>query len=264
MTRLNPSSHVVSTIAAAVLVLGQSQAASILIDFGRDDGAVAVGSQDGLPTANPNSSGKYYNNYTSGFDVTNGSSVQNLLDTGGSATTIDVSVIAGNVDANGIRNGGLTNPNSSLLGDFAVATATHDYFFVNGGGTPAVGTIRISGLNPLMTYNLSMFAVRTTTSGDIRTTVYSVGANSVQLQTSGLGSGSAANPFGNDDTIVSLNGLIPDGSNQIDLNITGLVSGGNSFAYLGILQISEVPEPSAALLCGLSGLAALTVRRRRL
>ncbi len=143
MTPLNPCCRVASVLATFAFAFTDSaSAASILIDFGRNDGAVAVGSQDGLPTANPNSSGKTYNNYTSGFDVTNGSSVLDLLDTTGAGTTVDVSVIAGNVDANGIRNGGLLNPNAALLGDFAVGTATQDYFFVNGGTAVATGTTR--------------------------------------------------------------------------------------------------------------------------
>lgn len=261
MIHPNPRAHALFTLAttAGFCFAPLASAASLLIDFGRED-AVAL---DGVRTTNPNSSGKIYNNYSAGFDVTNGTSVDNLLDTAGVATTVDLSIIAGNVDANGIRNGGLLSPNSALLGDFAVATATQDYFFVNGGATPVTGTLRISGLNPLLTYNLSMFAVRTTTSADVRTTVYSVGANSVQLQTSGLGSGSAANPFGNDDTIVSLNGLVPNAFNQIDLNISALASGGNSFGYLGILQITEVPEPTSTALLGLAGLAGLGIRRRR-
>ena len=88
-----------------------------------------------------------------------------------------------------------------------------------------------------------MFACRN--SPDTRTTGYSVsdvnGLHSVNLQTTGTGAGSTNLPFGNDDTIVSLNGLVPDASGQLDLAVA-VVNG--DFAYLAVLQVVPVPVSS--------------------
>src|SRR5690606_7846137 len=59
--------------------------------------------------------------------------------------------------------------------------------------------------------------------------------HAVTLQTSGPGAGSAARPYGNDDTIVTLNGLVPNPSGELDL-VVSEVNG--LFAYLGVLQIA--------------------------
>jgi hypothetical protein len=190
----------------------------------------------------------------SGGTVAQNSSITNLVNATNGPTTFAVRVLSTTFQCNGILNGGLTDPDVSLLGNFAVGTATEDYFFVNGSG--ATGTLRISGLDPAKKYDFSMFATRNTDAGTTRTTEYSVsdvnGLHTLDLQTSGPGAGSAARPYGNNDTIVSLNGLVPNASGELDLAVT---EKNGSFAYLGVLQISLAddkpvfvvnPQPIAA------------------
>jgi hypothetical protein len=206
---------------------------TILIDFGRNDGGV-----NGAPTASPDANGNYWNNMGGSGDAQT-ATLNNLVTVDNSPTAVSASTVT-TFEANGIQNGGLLSPDASLLGDFAINTATEDYWFVQGTGASA--TLRLAGLNPSLKYNLSMFATRDNAS--TRITQYSVtdvnGLHSVNVQTSGSGSGSAAHPTGNDDTIVSLNGLTPNGSGQLDLT-TKEITGG--FAYLGILKITPVDQP---------------------
>ena len=86
-----------------------------------------------------------------------------------------------------------------------------------------------------------MFGTRNTDVNTTRTTEYVVtdinGSHVVDLQTSGSGAGSTNTPYGNDDTIVSLNELMPDEAGNLDLSVYETSYG---FAYIGILQITPV------------------------
>ncbi|MCA9240617.1 MAG: PEP-CTERM sorting domain-containing protein [Planctomycetales bacterium] len=243
-------------------------AGRFLIDFGRND--VATGGGQGAITPSPDVNGNYWNNFnkedfnsnTGSLDVPDTAAISGLVDDANTASTIGIQLLdsTGNNEweANGAINGGLLGPNPALLGDFAIETATRDYFFT----TQPSASFVINGLNPLATYDLEFFATRDT--GGTRNTQYrATDANgsvlSAILQTSGAGAGSAAHPNGNDDDTVTLLGLVPDGSNSITVD---MLTNAGGFSYVGILSITEnVPEPSAATLLGLGFVAA--ARRRR-
>ncbi|MAT68518.1 MAG: hypothetical protein CMJ58_03245 [Planctomycetaceae bacterium] len=255
-------------------VLGSStpaDAARYLIDFGRDDVNTAGGSQ-GAITPSPDVNGHYWNNFnkedfnanTGSLDVPDTAAISGLVDDANVASGIGIQLLdsTGNNEweANGAVNGGLLGPDSGLLGDLAIETATRDYFFT----TQASASFVVNGLNPLSTYDLEFFATRDT--GSTRETQYrATDANgsvlSAILQTSGSGAGSAAHPNGNDDDTVAIMGLVPDGSNSITVDML-TVSGG--FSYVGILQITEnpVPEPATGLLLTLGGVVFAAMRRR--
>lgn len=240
VTATNTLGEATSAVAVLNIVPPQIQSQAVLIDFGPNDGA------NGLITSSPDAQGNYWNNLTSGSSVPSGLSLANLVSADNTPTSIGATITSGGWSNNGIQNGGLTAPDALLLGDFAVATATEDYFFVQGGdGT--TGTLRLNGLNAGSTYNLSFFATRNTTAADIRTSRFSAtdanGLHVIDLQTSGAGAGSSARPYGNDDTMVSLTGLKPNVSGQINLTLT-IVNGG--FAYIGALEISETGNPTAS------------------
>jgi len=213
---------------------------SLLIDFSRDDGI------QGQDTASPDMNGNYWNNMatTTGL-AAQGLSVSGLVTVDNVPTTIGLTLTSDGWNNNGINNGGLLVSHYGLLGDFAINTATEDYFFVNG----TLGTMRVSGLNPDQKYNLSMFGTRNTDVNTPRTTEYVVsdinGTHAVDLQTSGPGAGSTNQPFGNDETIVSLNDLVPDGAGNLDLSIYETSLG---LAYIGILQITPAPTAEAVFL----------------
>ena len=232
------SAYSVSAVVAIPLAVTTSvPPGAVLIDFGRHDGGV-----NGAVTPSPDGYGHYWNNMgPSAGSVAQNSSITNLVNATNGLTTVAVRVLSTTFQCNGILNGGLTAPDPALLGAFANATATEDYFFVN--GTAATGSLRIGGLNPALKYDLRMFATRNTSATDTRTTKYAVtdtnGMHSITLQTSGPGAGSAARPYGNDDTIVALVGLAPSTSGELDLAVT---EASGSFAYLGILQISVTSD----------------------
>ncbi|HEX7653646.1 MAG TPA: hypothetical protein VF607_09075, partial [Verrucomicrobiae bacterium] len=212
---------------------------AILMDFGRHDGGV-----NGAVTPSPDAYGQYWNSMgPSTTAVAVNTLATNLVNVTNGPTTVAIKVLSTTFQCNGIQNGGLTTPDPAWLGSLAIATATEDYFFLNNGSAGVSGTLRIAGLNPAKKYKFSMFATRNTDASTIRTTKYSVtdsnGLHSVTLQTSGPGAGSAARPYGNDDTIPVLNGLVPDASGNLDLVVSEVAG---LFAYLGLLEISQADD----------------------
>lgn len=244
MARKNP--RPLFAVLAAYLgaaFLNTATADSLLIDFSRNDGS------NGNDTSSPDTNGNYWNNIavTTGTVPAN-QLTTNLVTVGNSPTTVSVQMSAG-WDANGRNNGGLLAPDPALLGEFAIGTATEDYYFL-GAGTP-VGTLTIKGLTPGITYDLDLFGTRN--SGSNRVTGYSVtdifGTHSETLQTSGTGAG-AAGSLGNDDDIISLTGLVPNENNELVLTVS-IEDLSSAFAYLGIMRITEggpIPPPPNVLI----------------
>lgn len=234
----NSLGAVTSSVVSVVIGPAHLPGSSVMIDFSRNDGS------NGQNTSSPDAYGHYWNNIgTTAGAVPQGLSINNLVTINNTVTTIGLTVISTTFQCNGILNGGLLSPHYALLGDFAIGTATEDYFFLNNGSSGITGTLRISGLDPSRKYNFSMFATRNTTASDSRITRYSVtdvhGLHSVTLQTSGPGAGSTNQPYGNDDTIVMLSDLTPNASGILDLAVTEVAG---LFAYIGELQI--VPAPA--------------------
>jgi hypothetical protein len=243
-----------------------------LVDFGRND--VATGGNQGAITPSPDANGNYWNNFnkeefnadTGSFDVPETASINGLISDANGASGIGIQLLdlTGNNEweANGAANGGLLGPSAGLLGDFAIETATRDYFFT----TQSSASLVLSGLNPNATYDLKFFGTRDT--GSIRRTQYrGTGAGgpllSAVLQTSGSGSGSAAHPNGNDDDTVGILGLTPNGSNSIQLDMLTIEGG---FSYVGIMSITEtvrVPEPASISLLGIVAAGTVAIWRRR-
>jgi hypothetical protein len=200
--------------------------------------------------------------------------------------------------ANGFQNGGLSSagtlntrkdPSFSLLGKYAVANVTGDYWFVDNTlattGPASRAGFTISGLDPSLSYTFNLFGSRHSTSA--RYTHYFLeGSNRGYglLQTSGsnIGSGDAGSIAGNLDTgkydgndanILTISGVNPTSAGNISLAFFGTSTSasladtpnanGNSFGYLNFMEVSAVPEPSGVSLfaAGLIGLWA-THRRR--
>jgi len=221
------------TVAAVMTSTGAPPVASpatILVDFGRHDGG-----SNGTATASPDINGNYWNNLSPANPVTNnavtiGAAITNLITISNLTTAVRLEITSGGWAANGRFNGGLLSPSNSLLGAFAIGTATEDYFFHS-----TTGTFKLAGLNLSSTYTLRFFGTRQT--AETRITTYSVGANSTNLQTSGTNVGIyAANQ--NDNTIAELAGISPDGNGEISVSVARAAT---NFAHLGILEIVETP-----------------------
>jgi len=228
-----------SNIATVVPGIGVHQ--TILVDFGPNDGT------NGAITASPDNLGQYWNNLVgagNSVSIPAGTGINNLITTTNYTTSIGLTISSG-FYANGILNGGLLTPSYSLLGNFAIASATEDYFF-----TGASASLTITNLDSTLNYRLRLFGTRIAT--DTRITTYTVtggnGSFTKNLQTSGTNSttgqpiGSDGVYTGNDSNIVSVVGITPNGSQQITVGVS--VATG-TFAYLGIMELTANHPPAA-------------------
>ena len=209
----------------------------LLFDFGPSN------SDDGDHTISPDSNGNHWNNWhqaEGNVEINAGEHISNLVDTNGATTGINLTITGGFL-SNGKLNGGLLNPSNALLGDFAVATATQDYFFSTadgeqGGGNDDVPAgFMLDGLDPKVLYDLRFFGSRNTTA--TRVTEYLVtGMNSrkTTLQTSGSNIGDDGIYDGNDDEIAVVDGIRPDKFGQVFVDIT-LLEG--AFAYINAMEL---------------------------
>ena len=257
----------VSAIGCLVLLFScfsaNADASRMLIDFGRSNGT------DGSETIGPDTNGNYWNNVSSNdFQVASSYTPVALVDVANAATGMSIQpfgVDGGNFRANGRNTGGLLSPNPSLLGDFAIGTATEDYFFVeqnqNTSSPNDPGGLLLTGLDPESVYSFRFFGSRQTTS--LRETRYSaIGGNTVEFVTmlsSGPGIGTSYD--GNNDNIVEISGITPDANNEITL-LVSVVQG--NYAYINVMEINatQVPEPSSLVLLG--GAAAVLMVGSRL
>lgn len=234
----------------------------LLFDFGPSN------PEDGDATVGPDTNGRVWNNWHAAegnVAVNAGEHLGNLVDTAGNSTGIDLT-ITGGFATNGKLQGGLLNPDSAMLGDLAVATATQDYFFSSADGEPGGGNddrpggFMLEGLDPALAYDFRFFGSRNTTQS--RDTEYLVtGANSKSgvLQTSGVNIGVDGSYDGNDDEVVTIAGIRPDQFGQVFVDLT--VRRG-TFAYLNAMEVTvSVPEPTAATGCVLSIFASIASSR---
>jgi lysophospholipase L1-like esterase len=220
------------------------QARTVLVDLGPNNTTDGLVTPSGTPVINPGNGstgvadgfGNFWNNVV-GAGGTGGPvamSYLRLIDSTNAPTSIGLTLGPG-WKSNGFLNGGLTAPDQAKLGNLAVANATGDYLFVDG-GNGVYATLNLNNLDPARLYNLRLFGTRST--ADVRKTTYTVSAgngvfNSV-LQTSGADLESETD--GNDRTITSFTGLQTDASGQLSLRVTATEGG---FAYLGILELTE-------------------------
>lgn len=146
--------------------------------------------------------------------------------------------------------GGIVSLDRSLLGDLAGATATQDDFVstadgVPGGGSDDVpGGFMLDGLDPDHTYEFRFFGSRNTTA--LRETDYRVSGGNTQtalLRTSGFRLGEGGPYDGNNLSVATIAGVRPDAFGQVFIDLT-LTRG--TFAYLNVMELAVVPEPSAA------------------
>ena len=208
-----------------------AQVNNYYIDFGLNDVT------NGNETTSPDANGHYWNNMsnsTAGQFIT-------LVDKNNNPSTIQPTLVV-SFGNNGINHGGLLAPNATLLNDFAIATATQDYFFLS--STPASDEIEFSGLDPAKGYVFNFFGTRNTTVTRI-TTYDLAGQNTFtgDLQTSGTNLG--GNGYnGNNSTVLASDTILPDANGKIILNIAVNTGG---FAYLGAMRIDEIDLSSTNL-----------------
>ncbi len=227
---IKPAVQKIAPPAAYKVPSGQPAAgARALVDLGPGDG------DDGNHTTSPDAAGNSWNNWQridGGKTLLPGEAVA-LVDTLGKATPWRL-VLAGVFHCNGLKNGGLKQPDSKLLGDLAVGAATQDYFFV--GQSAGDQGMTITGLDPARAYRLRLFASREW-AAETRTTRYTVAGAataSASLTTSGQGIGADGKYDGNDSKVVTLDNLKPDAHGKLHLTLRAEAG---AYAYLSMLEL---------------------------
>jgi hypothetical protein len=245
---------------AILAVAGSLDAASILIDFGNS----------GL-TTNLDALSRNWNNVTQADDLSG--SPFTLLNTTGTDTgfrlTISNPASATNpIGFNSDNSNGVVGPTPPISGEALArndpASATRDSLFGNttnfSNGIVESVRLVLSNLNPSELYSFDFFASRLGTGGDNRETEYFI--------TGGAGGTAPTSVFlnvsENTGNIIGASGFSPDASNQIviDIDRGPNNSNGSGFYYLGVMEVTSVPEPCTLAILGL-GMGALLARRRR-
>ena len=220
----------------------------ILFDFGPSNRS------DGEHTASPDENGNHWNNWhpvlatrtppneNYSWNILAGESIGNLITVEEQETGIDLIVTAEFATA-GMRDGGLLAPNSAVLGEFAIATATEDYFWATTSdlfGGIRTGGFMLTGLDPSLTYDFRFFGTRTERTSS--TTDYHIvggeAEETVSLLASGNNIGSDGEYDGNDNTVAIAHGVRSDEFGQIFIDVDGV---GNGLTYLGIMEIIVGP-----------------------
>ena len=202
----------------------QTLKSTLYVDFGPND--VTNGNSTVGADANGNNWNSVANTAASAIGLVNHS---------GSSSGFNLSV-AGSFLSNGKLNGGLLSPSASLLGEYAIASATQDYFY-----TATSGSIKISGLTPGNGFVFHLFGSRETSETRVtQFTLSGVNSSTVNLTTSGSGVG--ANSYnGNNNKIAVSDTIAPDANGEITLTV--LRSSG-TYAHLNLMKVQEFVSPS--------------------
>ncbi|RYZ97877.1 MAG: SGNH/GDSL hydrolase family protein, partial [Sphingobacteriaceae bacterium] len=199
-------------------LIANAQTSKIFVDFGLND------KTNGLLTASPDVNGNYWNNVIS----TTSGTIVSIIDNKNVATGATLTLGSG-FSSNGIVTGGLLNPSPGLLGDLAINTATHDYFYATN------GTIKLTGLGQQKKYVFHMFGSRQINT-ETRVTQYSItGANSstFNLTTTGAGIGNGGYD-GNNNVIAKSDTLYADADGTINISVAKQAG---IYAYINCMKI---------------------------
>ncbi|MDR0811775.1 MAG: GDSL-type esterase/lipase family protein [Paludibacter sp.] len=213
------------------------------IDFGRDNSGL-----DGSLTPGPDANGNYWNNmYVSGGDGSREATGLNISPLVYSDSTASACVLelASRAEFNGVRNGGLLAPDAALLGDLAVATATHDYLFINLDNSTS---LKFKNLNTERRYRFNIFGSRGD-NGDRIGRITLAGSNSVTGIHQTSGSGVGANGYnGNNKNIFVSDPVIPDAGGEIILTLDKWLG----MAHINCMKIEELSGEELPTATGIS------------
>ena len=221
-TTKDPTSTVSGSLQLSVIGAKISAIQSLFLDFGT---SAAL-------TTSPDANGNYWNNIT---DPTATAAAVPLVNSINTTTGYSQKMVTA-LSAYDVSAGGLAAPDPLLLGEFAVATATQDYF-----GNSSTGSMKFTDLNPNSAYKFKIFGSRNTT--ETRVAQYDlVGLNtsSGTLQTAGVNLGGPGYN-GNTSTIYSSGFVVPNTSNEISLTLTKLSGSNNNINLLKIEEYNHTP-----------------------
>ena len=227
-----------STLFTAGVLTSAGSAATINIDFGRNDAGQLSGAGWNNVSANVGDAGS------------NTTSILGLVDSSNVPTTIDVGIVYVTTGG-GLSAGGAGSDHDLAAYPAAVASfpdsARSDSFFM--GSSSGLMTMTFSSLDSNSTYEFLFYASRGNSGGSAEYTV--TGANSDTVAISGI--------LDNTTQAPTTLAITPDVNNEIV--VTWETTAANSALNLMSITSTPIPEPSSAALLGLAALGL--VRRRR-
>lgn len=147
-----------------------------------------------------------------------------LVDSAGTATNVKLTVTP-------TPPASLGNTNGTTGGPYP-ATATQDTFYTSTtgyNGTPAQFVYTITGLSSAQTYNVTLYASRIGTGGEVRSTLYTIGSSNVVL-----------NASENISNTVTISNVTPvNGQIVITQQKDASNTNPNGFSYLGVIDIAS-------------------------
>lgn len=155
-----------------------------------------------------------------------------------------------------------TSGSEAPTGDAAgyPVSATDDYFFGHvtsfAGAEPnPYGEVTLRGLDPTTAYDFTFFASRQTVTDNRETEYIVTGANNASAVLA---------VSNNNDTVVTIPGIVPNGNNEIVVGVQGGPNNDNGvgFFYIGLMEVTAIPEPASAAFVVIGGLLALGRRSR--
>ncbi|MBK0382264.1 hypothetical protein I5M32_04760 [Pedobacter sp. SD-b] len=204
-------------------VKGQAPISSYYIDFGKSNGT------DGNITPGPDVNSNYWTNLTD--PTVTAPSVFLTNSTGSVSNSVKINITSAFL-SNGINTGGLLSPDPALLNDFAIATATQDYFYTNTNGK---GEFKISGLSPTKRYVFKFFGSRDNT--ETRISNYKITGATVtntSLKTSGVNISANGANNRNDNTIAVSDTLYANSNGEIIIELTKTAG---TYGHLNIMKM---------------------------
>lgn len=214
-----------------------THAQTFLFDFG------STNQTTGQPQA--------WNNVLNSIGTNPNGVLLDLVSSDGSVTGVDLRMVTRFSGEN--QNGALTTST-----DFP-SSATRDSLYGNtenfNGQANNFPSFKLTDLDPAKTYDFTFYASRMP-ADDNRETLYTVSG--------GISGSVALNAANNINETVSLFGITPNATGEILISLSPGANNNNSnhFTYLGVMVVTAVPEPSAAM-CLAGGAALLFARRRR-
>ncbi|NQW77323.1 MAG: Ig-like domain-containing protein, partial [Cytophagales bacterium] len=212
---------IISLLLLVNMMFGQTLSQRLYFDFGPSDGT------NGNITGSPDGSGNYWNNI---INLASSSEGVTLINQSNEKSGLGLSILSDFL-SNGKLNGGLLAPETSKLGDLALASVTEDYFF-----TTSSGNFKLTGLDPDKGYKFYIFNSRNVTNPRFtKFTFTGSTVSSENLQSSGRDLGGSGY-HGNNSTIITTSMLFPDDKGEILINVLAL-SGG--FGYINGMKLEE-------------------------
>ncbi|MDR1122010.1 MAG: GDSL-type esterase/lipase family protein, partial [Dysgonamonadaceae bacterium] len=215
------------------------------IDFGKNNSGL-----DGSPTASPDVNENHWNNmYSNGDNWTEenaGFMKVDLVNSTGEASPYQLET-GSTIRWNGVRQGGLKNPDAALLGDFAVETATHDYLFIDD-KNGSIAVLYFKNLNKEKSYRFYIFGSRADNANNRIGYINLAGSNSITgIHQMGGPSMCGTGINGNNQNIFVSDPLIPDREGTITLTLTKWLS---NYAHINAMKVEELDiqqEPADAI-----------------